>query len=372
MVQMQKSSLSSFFVIPALSLVIAVGCAPIDTSSTTSQIATPSTVNSDSNVVTDEQDSNGTTIAPKGSVSSGGSNVDANGAQITDTTPGTKGNTSPSESQSSGVLALSVLERIQQANEVGNGYSRDLFRHWSDADGDQCNTREEVLIAESLSPAQVDAFGCKVVAGDWLSLFDGLSHTDPSDLDIDHLVPLKEAWDSGAHAWSSSLRERFANDLTDGRSLIAVTSGVNRSKGDRDPSQWLPPRSAYICTYVSDWISVKYQWGLRMDSSEWGRLKNLLNGQCAGTTIAPWATVFTVPPPSQAPPSQAPPSQTPSNPPPADEPVNDAPALPTIRPGAFCTPEGGLGTYSARVYVCAKTRTSGEPYSDGRARWRQQ
>jgi hypothetical protein len=101
-------------------------------------------------------------------------------------------------------------------------------------------------------------------------------------------VPLKEAWDSGAHAWTSLQRERFANDLSDGRALIAVTNSVNRSKGDRDPSQWLPPRTAYVCTYISDWIAVKYQWNLSMDSSEWGRLKNLLNGQCVGTTIAPW------------------------------------------------------------------------------------
>ncbi|CAB4566487.1 unannotated protein [freshwater metagenome] len=362
---MRKTSVKNLLVFPALSLVVATGCAPIDSSSSTSVGDTSSTVEGNSDASGDQQNSTDTTIAPKGSSASGSSNVDANGAQVPDTTTGTRGNTPPPESQSStGVFALSVLERIVQDKEVGNGYSRDLFRHWSDADGDQCNTREEVLIAESLSRAQVDAFGCKVIAGDWFSPFDGLSHTDPSDLDIDHLVPLKEAWDSGAHAWSSSKRERFANDLSDGRVLIAVTSGVNRSKGDRDPSQWLPPRGAYTCTYVSDWIAVKFQWGLSMDSSEWGRLKNLLNGQCAGTTIAAWETSST-PEPPQAPSSPAPAEEKDENP-------TDAPALPTIRPGAFCTPEGGLGTYSERVYVCAKTRTTGEPYGDGRARWRQQ
>lgn len=189
------------------------------------------------------------------------------------------------------MLALSVLEQIVQVNEFSTGYSRDLFRHWIDADRDSCNTREEVLIEESMSTAQVDRFGCAVVAGDWFSAFDGLTHTDPSNLDIDHLVPLKEAWDSGAHLWTSEQRERFANDLGDGRSLIAVTNSVNRSKGDRDPSQWLPPRSAYVCQYISDWIAVKWQWNLTMDQSEWGRIRNLLTGQCRDTPLATWGLV---------------------------------------------------------------------------------
>jgi hypothetical protein len=370
---MHKTSFASLVVIPALSLVVAVGCAPIDSSSTSSvrestvgDSLAPS-VDGGTNVADDQQNPNDSTVAPKGSPSTGSSNVDSNGAQVPDSTTGTQKNTQPSESQGSSTdsvttLALTVLERIRVENERGDGYSRDLFRHWIDADGNRCNTREEVLIAESLSRAQVDAYGCTVVAGDWLSVFDGRAHTDPSDLDIDHLVPLKEAWDSGAHSWSSSQRERFANDLTDGRALIAVTSGVNRSKGDRDPSQWLPPSSAYTCTYISDWIAVKYQWGLNMDSSEWGRLKNLLNGQCMGTSISPWAT-----PSLPAMPTSPPPPSSVKAPEEAE-----APGLPTIRPGAFCTPEGALGTYSARTYLCAKTKTTGEPYSDGRARWRQQ
>lgn len=371
MSRMQKSSLKSLVLFPALSLVVAAGCVSTDSSTTTSvgDVASSSSVDSDSNVVTDGDNPNDSTLAPKGSGTAGSSNVDSNGAQIPDSITSTQGATGSPQSQGQSttattMLALAVLESIRVENEIGAGYSRDLFRHWIDVDGDRCNTREEVLIAESLTRAQVDAFGCTVVAGDWFSPFDGLTHTDPSDLDIDHLVPLKEGWDSGAHSWSSSQRERFANDLSDGRALIAVTSGVNRSKGDRDPSQWLPPRSAYICTYISDWIAVKYQWSLSMDSSEWGRLKNLLNGQCAGTTIAPWATLSAPEPPPE--PSNSAPDVD------NDEDPTDTPALPTIRPGAFCTPEGALGTYSARVYVCAKTRTTGEPYSDGRARWRQQ
>lgn len=197
----------------------------------------------------------------------------------------------PPKSANDAVLAIEVLAEIVQADEFPDGYSRDLFRHWIDSDRNGCNTREEVLIAESLTNAQVDRFGCAVVAGDWLSAFDGVSHTDPSDLDIDHLVPLKEAWDSGAHAWTTAQREQFANDLFDGRALIAVTNSVNRSKGDRDPSQWLPPQSSYVCQYIADWIAVKNAWDLTMDTSEWGRLKNLLNGPCQGVQIRPWGQV---------------------------------------------------------------------------------
>lgn len=396
MSRMQKSTLRTLVLFPALSLVVAAGCVSSDSSTTTSVGDTSSSVDSDSNVGTDGENPNDSTLAPKGSGTAGSSNVDSNGAQVPDLTTSTQGATGSPQSQGQSatpttMLALTVLESIRVENEVGAGYSRDLFRHWIDADGDRCNTREEVLIAESSTRAQVDAFGCTVVAGDWFSPFDGLTHTDPSDLDIDHLVPLKEAWDSGAHSWSSSQRERFANDLSDGRALIAVTSGVNRSKGDRDPSQWLPPRSAYVCTYITDWIAVKYQWSLSMDSSEWGRLKNLLNGQCAGTTIAPWGSVSasgatTVSGDTRTTESSVlrsttsttigksvttlpeAPAGTGSN----NGEDSNSPALPSIRPGAFCTPEGALGAYSARVYVCAKTRTTGEPYSDGRARWRQQ
>lgn len=367
MARMQKKSLTSLVVIPALSLVVAVGCAPIGSSSVNDE---SNPTGDSSGVLGDGQNSNGS--VPKGSESTDSTSPTGSTPNVS----GPSGNQSPSVGANN-TLALSVLERIVQENEVGNGYVRELFRHWTDADGDRCNTREEVLIAESLTRAQVDPYGCTVIAGDWLSLFDGRAHTDPSDLDIDHLIPLKEAWDSGAHAWSPSQRERFANDLSDGRALIAVTSGVNRSKGDRDPSQWLPPSTAYTCTYISDWIAVKYQWGLNMDSSEWGRLKNLLKGQCAGTTIAPWGTVSNsagpVSPPAQNdPPPTVPRSSTSSTPPKDPPPSDQTPVLPTIRPGAYCTPVGALGTYSARVYVCAKTRTTGEPYSDGRARWRQQ
>jgi hypothetical protein len=116
----------------------------------------------------------------------------------------------------------------------------DLFAHWVDADGDRCDTREEVLIAESRTPAQVDPYGCKVVAGDWSSIYDGVSTDQPGDLDIDHVVALAEASDSGAAAWDAARRRAFANDLDEPAALIAVTASSNRSKSDEDPAEWQP------------------------------------------------------------------------------------------------------------------------------------
>lgn len=184
-------------------------------------------------------------------------------------------------------LALDVLALIPVENERPDGYSRDLFDHWITRNG--CTTRESVLIRESVTFPQVDPVGCTVVAGDWTSPYDGATWTDPSDLDIDHVVALKEAWDSGAWAWSSSRRRDFANDLTDPRTLRAVTDNVNQSKSDADPSNWMPPLRSYWCTYLGDWVSIKARWGLSMDQSEWGRIRNLLRDECPGWRIEPVA-----------------------------------------------------------------------------------
>ncbi len=182
--------------------------------------------------------------------------------------------------------AIDVLATIVVAREQGDGYDRDLFEHWITRGG--CSTREDVLIRDSFTPAQVDPFGCRVVAGDWVSPYDGATWDTPSDVDIDHVVALKEAWDSGAWAWSASRRRAFANDLADPRTLRAVTDEVNQSKGDKDPSNWLPPLQSSWCSYLADWVAIKARWQLTMDDSEVGRIRNLLNRNCADVRVAPW------------------------------------------------------------------------------------
>jgi hypothetical protein len=147
------------------------------------------------------------------------------------------------------------------------GYDRDLFADWYDADRDGCNTRKEVLIAESLDPVQIGS-GCSISGGRWFSIYDNGETTDSSKFDIDHMVPLSEAWDSGAWNWNADQRKHFANDLDQPFFLIAVTASSNRSKGDRDPAQWMPPNASYHCTYVRIWIEIKRAWDLSVDQAE--------------------------------------------------------------------------------------------------------
>ena len=162
------------------------------------------------------------------------------------------------------VYAAEKITLVMTEDQVG-GYSRSLFRHWIDADKDGCNTRYEVLIAEAIVKPKVGA-GCYLTGGKWKSPYEGKVFTNPSGLDIDHMVPLAEAWRSGAWAWTAAQRMEFANDLEDSRSLLAVTASLNRSKGDRDVAGWLPVKAQ--CAYISNWIAVKWRFELTVDPIE--------------------------------------------------------------------------------------------------------
>jgi hypothetical protein len=161
---------------------------------------------------------------------------------------------------------VKMTRELKVAREVRRGYDRLKFRHWTDADSDGCNTRYEVLIAEArVKPAL--GSGCSLTGGRWLSYYDGQRTQNPSSFDVDHMVPLAEAWDSGARRWNAGTRERFANDLHDKRSLVAVTASSNRSKSDRDPGEWLPRKGAR-CRYVREYVAVKTRWRLSVDRPE--------------------------------------------------------------------------------------------------------
>jgi hypothetical protein len=170
--------------------------------------------------------------------------------------------------------AQSELNALTVAAEGSmTGYSRSLFPHWIIISG-TCDTRETVLKRDGTG-VTVDS-SCHPVSGSWFSPYDGATWTNPADVDIDHVVPLAEAWRSGASSWTTSRRQSFANDLSHPQ-LIAVTDNVNQSKGDQDPSTWQPPRTSYRCTYSKMWIRVKYVWGLRLQSSEKSALQTMLN-----------------------------------------------------------------------------------------------
>ncbi|MDH6433962.1 hypothetical protein M2158_002439 [Streptomyces sp. SAI-144] len=172
----------------------------------------------------------------------------------------------------SAATARTYLASLTVATENRTGYDRDLFPHWITQSG-TCNTREVVLKRDGTNVVQDSA--CAATSGSWYSVYDGATWTVASDLDIDHLVPLAEAWDSGASGWTTARRQAFANDLTRPQ-LIAVTDNVNQAKGDQDPATWMPSVTSYRCTYVRAWVQVKYYYGLSVDSAEKSALTSYL------------------------------------------------------------------------------------------------
>ncbi|WP_030931916.1 HNH endonuclease family protein [Streptomyces sp. NRRL S-646] len=174
----------------------------------------------------------------------------------------------------SAATARTYLASLTVATEDRTGYDRDLFPTWITISG-TCNTREYVIKRDGSNVVTNSA--CTATSGSWYSQYDGVTTTDPSTFDIDHLVPLAEAWDSGASDWTTAQRQAFANDVTRPQ-LIAVSASSNRSKSDQDPAEWVPTRSAYVCTYVRAWVQVKYYYDLSVDSAEKSALTSYLAG----------------------------------------------------------------------------------------------
>ena len=169
-----------------------------------------------------------------------------------------------------------LLADLPAAPGASSPYTRAAFGDWIDADANGCDTRDEVLIEESTTAASIGA-RC-AVTGAWTSYYDGVTTTDASTLDVDHLVPLAEAWRSGAATWNPAQRVAFANDLGFAPALVAVTASSNRAKGDSDPAAWLPPAPDARCRYIAQWVEVKYRWHLGVDPRE----RDALAAQAAG------------------------------------------------------------------------------------------
>ncbi|KAL1634805.1 hypothetical protein SLS58_010548 [Diplodia intermedia] len=159
------------------------------------------------------------------------------------------------------------------AKGSSTGYSRDEFNHWITISG-SCNTRETVLKRDGTDV--VTSSACAATSGSWFSPYDGETWTAASDVDIDHMVPLSEAWKSGASSWTAARREDFANDL-DNPQLWAVTDNVNQSKGDSSPDAWKPPLASFYCTYAKAWIKVKSVYSLTITSAEKSALTDMLD-----------------------------------------------------------------------------------------------
>ncbi|RFU77756.1 bacterial-type extracellular deoxyribonuclease [Trichoderma arundinaceum] len=155
----------------------------------------------------------------------------------------------------------------------GSGYNRTLFRHWITISG-TCDTREYVLKRDG-EDVKVNA-ACVPQSGTWISPYDNAKTTNASAIDIDHMVPLKNAWISGASSWDATTREAFANDISIPQ-LWAVSASSNRSKGDKSPDKWKPPLTSFYCTYAKSWIDVKNNYGLTITTAEKTALSNMLD-----------------------------------------------------------------------------------------------
>ena len=169
--------------------------------------------------------------------------------------------------------------------ENNAGYDRTrYFGSWLDTNRDCQNTRAEVLLQEAKAAATyTTSRRCTVRTSRWVTRWDNRTHYLASAVEIDHTVPVHEAWGSGARYWSQARRVAFYNDLGDTRSLNAQTASLNSAKQAKGPEAWMPP--ANRCEYIGNWIAVKIRWGLRVDSAEKAALIRYADS-CANVRIS--------------------------------------------------------------------------------------
>lgn len=151
-------------------------------------------------------------------------------------------------------------------------YDRVFFGSWPDADGDCQNLRHEILLQRSIVIVALSKDGCRAVSGKWFDRYSAKTFTESSELDIDHLVPLKYSWNRGASLWSAEKRMLFSNDL---KNLFAVQQSTNRQKGASGPAEWLPPNVEYRCQYIQDFQAIVDVYELEQTEDE----KHLIKGE---------------------------------------------------------------------------------------------
>lgn len=176
---------------------------------------------------------------------------------------------------------------IRVAAETNQPYDRDYFGYPADLDSNGCDTRDEVLIADSQVPVTTGSSQCDVTAGRWYSPYDGVLTDDPGDIQIDHVVALSEAWDSGATGWDQRTATEFANAVSDDDNLQVASRASNVRKSDSDPTEWLPANSDAVCWYVTTWSEIKLGWDLAMDEPEYTAVTTILASCTASELIFP-------------------------------------------------------------------------------------
>lgn len=182
------------------------------------------------------------------------------------------------------------LEGLKIAPEQSVNYNRDEWKHWSSSGSSCWDTREEVLYAEATpgsiklldkekKETKLKGSACSIAGGEWKDPYSGKTFTDPSKLDVDHMIPLSYTAKHGGQEWNAKKKEEYANYTKFSGHLIAVDAGQNRSKSDKGPSQWKPANTAYHCTYALDWITISKKWDLSTTAADKAALQQML-GTC--------------------------------------------------------------------------------------------
>ncbi|MEV5428615.1 HNH endonuclease family protein [Streptomyces sp. NPDC052701] len=178
-----------------------------------------------------------------------------------------------------GGAALAAAESLTvKGRAPRTGYDRDKFgTPWADTDSNSCGTRDDIL-KRDLVRVEFGDDRCEVASGtldpDPYTGKDVRFVRGRSQVDIDHVVALSDAWQKGARQWDASKRIALANDPLN---LLAVDASTNRSKGDGDTATWLPPNKAYRCTYVAAQVAVKKKYGLWVTAAEKAAMRSVLS-----------------------------------------------------------------------------------------------
>ena len=193
---------------------------------------------------------------------------------------------SPSNTQAEPIDALAALNNLEvKGRAPKTGYARSQFPHWSDPDRNGCDARNDTLKRDLTNITyKVGTRDCKVIAGQLLDPFSGKVITFSATkvvIDIDHVVALSNAWQTGAAYFDKNKRSQIANDPLN---LLAVDSKLNRQKGDGDAATWLPPSKTFRCEYVARQVAVKGKYKLWVTEPEKVAITKILSS-CAGQKL---------------------------------------------------------------------------------------
>lgn len=193
---------------------------------------------------------------------------------------------SPANSQAAPIDALTALNNLEvKGRAAKTGYARSQFPHWSDPDRNGCDARNDTLKRDLTNITyKAGTRECKVIAGQLIDPFSGNLITfsaSGNSIDIDHVVALSNAWQTGAAYFEKSKRTLLANDPLN---LLAVDAKLNRKKGDGDAATWLPPNKAFRCEYVARQVAVKAKYGLWVTKAEKAMMEKILS-TCVGQKL---------------------------------------------------------------------------------------